>query len=192
MGQGPQGQEIDLHHAGIVHALLVPLADVTTRDGGRLHRHEIGEGGGAQQHSARVLRHALGKALQAVGKGEKTVPTRPLHQFPVARQMGQLRYGVGIQPTGQSGHLVRGQPQGLAQAPHHSARLVRGEHSGQHGMVPTPFLDDAQYETLTYVPGKVQVDVRHRRALGRQKTVQGQAVVQRINVGQADQVPDQH
>ena len=59
-------------------------------------------------------------------------------------------------------------------------------------MVPTPLLDDAQYETFTYVPGKVQVNIRHGCALGRQKTVQRQAVIQRINVRQANQIPHQH
>ena len=59
-------------------------------------------------------------------------------------------------------------------------------------MVPAPPFVDSQYQLFSDLPWKVQVYVRHGAHLVVYEAFEGQVELQRVYVGQADQIADQH
>ena len=51
----PEPEQVDLQEAGVGAAVLVPLADLAARHRGGLHRHEVDQRPGRDDHAARVL-----------------------------------------------------------------------------------------------------------------------------------------
>ena len=189
LGKSPQGQQVNLDEAGVVHAVLVPLADHASFDGRRLHRHHIGQRDGGNHHAARMLGHALGEAAQLAGEGGQFPPARLLQLVPVARQGGQFvgqTADPGFCDLGQPSDLFRRQVQRAAQIPDDPPRLVGGEHAGQGCVFPAPLLNQTQDQLLPDVARKVQIDVRRTGHVLRHEAFQGQVVGQRIHMGQAD------
>ena len=172
------------------------MADVTVVDGALLHRHDVYEGRGTDNHSAGVLGQVFGEAVQLGRQVDKVPPHRGVHpvpEFGKAQHLGLQVAGVEeVHPLGQLVHILGGKPQGLAQVPDGPLQLVGADHSGEGCMVPAPLLMDSLNQLLPDVAGEVQVDVRHRAHVVGEEPVEGEIELQRVYVGQADEIAHQH
>ena len=172
------------------------MADVTVGDGRLLHRHGVDEGRRADDHAAGVLGQVFGEAVQLGRHLDEVTPARRVHLVPELGQLEHLQLHllgvVGVGPFGQFVQVLGGQAQGFAQVPDDALHLVGADHAGQGGPVPAPFTMDSHDEFLPDVAGKVQVYVRDRAQVVGQEPVQGQVVLQGVDVGQTDQVAHQH
>ena len=79
LGQSAQGQKVDFYEAGLVDAVLVPVAEVAAVDGSLLYRHHVGEGRRADYHAAGVLGQVLGKPVQLARQINEIAPHRSVH-----------------------------------------------------------------------------------------------------------------
>ena len=110
LGQSAQGQKVDLHEAGLVDAVLVPVTDVAAIDGRLLHRHYVDEGRGADDHPSRVLGQVLGESVKLGRQVDEVTPHGKVHLSPKLGQrlhlQLQLPGAVRIYPLGQLIHLL--------------------------------------------------------------------------------------
>jgi hypothetical protein len=98
--------------------------------------------------------------------------------------------GEGVSETvGKPGQLVQlafGQAQGLAEVPDCPLHLISRDDAGEGGVLPAPFPVRPQDKFLPDAAREVEVNVRHiGHHIGREKPFQGQAVLQRVDVGKA-------
>ena len=146
LGEGAQGQEVDLHEAAVVDTVLVPVAYVASVDGRLLDGHHIYEGAGADDHSSRVLGQVLGEAVKLEGQVYEVSPHGGVHLVPElgkGHHLGHQTPGaVEVRPLGQGVHVLEGEAQGLAQVPHGSLELVGADHPREGCVVPAPPLVD--------------------------------------------------
>src|SRR5215208_5312474 len=73
-GQHPEPEQVDLQEARVRARVLVPLADLTTFHGGRLHGNELDERAAGDDHPARVLRDVAWKAGDLAGERSESAP----------------------------------------------------------------------------------------------------------------------
>ena len=96
-------------------------------------------------------------------------------------------FGVAnVHPLGQLVHVFEGKTQGLTHVANGALHLVGSDHAGKHRAVPSPLFVHPFDQFLPDVPGKVQIDVRHRPHLVVQETVKGEVELQGVDVGEAN------
>ncbi len=193
--QHPQGQEVDLDEAGVVHRVLVPLAEHPPGHGRRHHRHQFHQRARGDDHPAHVLRNVAGEAVDLAGQGHQIAPGGSVHLVVELRQAGHLLAQVtgsaALAALGQLVQLGFGQAQGLADVADGASDLVGGKRAHQGGVLRAELVVDPQDQLLPDVPREVQVDVRHRGHLLVEEAAQEELVLEGIDVGQADEVADE-
>ena len=196
LGEGSQGEEVDLDEAGVVDAVLVPVADVAAVDGAGLRGDDVDQRRGADDHAAGVLGQVFGEATKLRRQLYQVTPAGGVHLVAEVGQeqhLGPDAVGVaGVDPFGQLVDVLDREAQRLAQVPDAALHLVGADHAGQDGAVPAPPLVHPLDKLLTDVAGEVQVDVGHRAHVVADEALQGQVVLQGVDVGEADQVAHQH
>ena len=88
--------------------------------------------------------------------------------------------------------VVRVQPQRLAQVPDASLHPVGGDGAGERRALPAVPLVDPLDQLLPDVAREVEVYIEGAHAVVVDETVEGQAVLDGVDVGQADEVPNEH
>ena len=68
-----QGKHIHFHEAQAFQIILVPLDNRAVGHGGVFHRHQFGQGAGADHKAAHVLGQVAGKAQQGIDQGKELI-----------------------------------------------------------------------------------------------------------------------
>ncbi len=90
----PQREEIDLDEPGIIAGILVPLTEVASLHGGGLHRHQVDEGSGGDDHPAGMLADVSWEPGELPGQLDQIAPGRRLQTRRVLRDTRQLQAEV--------------------------------------------------------------------------------------------------
>jgi len=190
-----QGEEVHLDKAGVLARVLVPLADHPPRHAGLFQRHQLHQGPGRDHHPPHVLGDVAGKPRDLLRQGNQIPPERRFDLVPEPGQrehhLPQAPAGPAFAELGQLVQVLERQPQRLADVPHGAAQPVGGERADQRRVLPAVVLVHPLDQRLADVPGKIEVDVGHHLQRLVEKAVDRQAVLNGIDVGQADQVADE-
>src|SRR5579875_465294 len=194
-GQHAEGQHVDLHHAGVVYRVLVPLADIAPGPGRRLEGDTVHQGVRGDDHSPYVLGDVAGEVGQLVAEVDQVAPARRPHQGgELGRAQHLLPHGAGRPPPlgllGQAVQLGPGQAQGLAHVPYGGADPVAGEGGDQGGVVGAPAAVHGPEQPVADVAREVEVYVRQAHQVLIEEAAEEEVVAYRVDVGEADQVAD--
>ena len=196
--QGLQAEEVELHQARLLDPLHVVLGRGHVRARVAVERHQLGQrpvadddaggvGRGVAQQAldrpgdveqARDLRVAAGLLAQARLVGERLLDRDRLH----ALHRDQLREPVDL-AVGHLQHAADVADRGLGE------QRAEGDDLG-HPVAAVALLDVGD-DLLAAVHAEVDVEVRHRDAVGVQEPLEEQAVAQRVEVGDGQRVGDE-
>jgi hypothetical protein len=74
-GEHPEPEEVDLEEPRVCARVLVPLAELASGHRRRLHRDELDERAGRDDHPARMLRHVSRKSRNLARQPRERSPT---------------------------------------------------------------------------------------------------------------------
>src|SRR5918995_2185532 len=86
-----QREEIDLDEPGVITGILVPLTEVASLHGGGLHRHQVDEGSGGDDHPAGMLADVSWEPGELSGQLYQIAPGRRFQTRRVLRDTRQLQ-----------------------------------------------------------------------------------------------------
>ncbi len=184
--QHPEPEQVDLEKARVGAGILVPLAELTARHRGWLHRDELDERPRRDDHSARVLRDVPWQPRYLTGQELKRAPAlREQLPLGVRERADLLCDAVRVPAVGHAGEPLElrvREPERLADVADRAARAVRREARHERGVLVAVALGDADDELLADVPRKVEVDVRYRGELPVEEAPEREVVRDRVDV----------
>ena len=161
-GEHPEPEQVDLQEAGVGAGVLVPLADLAAGHRRGLHRHEVDQRPGRDDHPARVLGDVARQAGDLAGQLAKGVPARPRVRAGHAVDLvGDARRVPAVGDAREPLELGERQPERLADVADRTAAAVRGEARDERGVLAPVALGDADDQLLADVAREVEVDVGH-------------------------------
>ena len=192
-GEHPQAEQVDLQKAGVAAGVLVPLHHLAALHRGGLHRAEVDQGLGRDDHPARVLGAVAGQAPGVAGQLDQGVPARRALPAPVA--LGHLLLDVvavlpGVDRPGQALDLPGRQAERLGEVAHRRAHLEGRVGGHQRAAVAPVAVVHAGDQDVADVAREVEVDVGQRGDLVVEKAAQQQLVGDRVDVREAGEVAD--
>ena len=178
------------------------MREVAVRPARRLAGDAIDERVGGDHHPAHVLREVAREPRKVVRHLREQPPRAVLgtlvgrrefrHASLALNLLPHLRRAViGLRTLGDAVDLGLGQAERPADVAHRAADAVRGEDRDERGVVSPPVLVHALDELLPDVARKVEVDVRQRQQRVVEEAVDREAVADRVDVRQANEVADQ-
>ncbi|CEG07881.1 hypothetical protein BN961_01287 [Afipia felis] len=163
-----------------------------------IHRHEFGQRAVADHDARRVGRGVPRQTFKTLGDVEGTrhhwVLIAERLQFRLARDGSGERHGCGRILRHQLGELVDlaiGHLQHTADVAQHAARLQGAEGDDLADLIATIALLHVVDHLAAAILTEVDVEVRHRHALGIEKAFEQQAEAQRIEVGDGQRIGHQ-
>lgn len=178
-GQHAETQQVDLDESGGGDVVLVALKDAAALGGRPLHGHDLADGLPGEDHAARVHPEVPREGVELGGE--------------VAHVAGEAGVGAGRGVVDVPGHLpglrfrVAEDPGGVADR---EPRPI-GDHVGYLGGVQAAVTGVDVLDDLLAAPGlQVEVDVRRARLLQGQEPFEEQAVPERVDGGDAEDVAD--
>ncbi len=194
-GERRQAQEIHFEQADVLEALHVVLR----RDFipvGLVQRDNVGERLGRNHHAGRVRRCVSGKPFQALGHFHQILVARvAVDQALQLRRLFQRFVERDVQlrrdQLGDAIHFPVWQIHGAAHV--FDGRFRRhGSEGDDLGHIGAAVLPGDVFDHFAAAPhAEVDIDVGHGHALGIQKALEQQIVLQRIDVGNLQRVADQ-
>ena len=192
-----QAQEIDLEHPQLIDNLHRPLgndADGTfsIAFGGPVERHVLHQRAVGDEDARRVSAGVPGHALDFHRRVQQflDVGDGVVHLLEIGHLLQGLRDGHGL--AGHVGdearravHFAEGDVQRAAHVTDGGARAQRPKGDDGGDAVFAVALSSVGDQLLAPVVGVVQVDVGHRNTVGIEKSLEHQAVLERIDVGNA-------
>src|SRR5215212_1022004 len=190
----PQREEIDLDEPGIITGIFIPLTQVASLHGGGLHRYQIDEGSGGDDHPAGMLADVSWKPGELPGQLYQIAPGRRLQTRRVLRDTCQLQAEIsGLTRLAELGDAIEIGDRNAERLPdvtERGAEAVGRESADEGGVVGTEALVDAFDQALTDLARKVEIDIRNGAHLIVDEPAKHQVVCQWIDVGEPDQVAD--
>ncbi len=181
-GQRLQAEEVELHQPGLLDPLHVELGDRHARARIAVERHQLVERPVADDDAGGMGRGVAVEALRASGDVEQPVDHRLVaRRAPPAaaarRRSPCQRHRVGRVLRHQLGEpvdLAVGHLQHAADVAQHGARLQRAEGDDLRDLVGAVFLLDVADHLVAPVLAEVDVEVRHRHAVGIEEALEEQ------------------
>ena len=158
-------EQVDLEEAGVGARVLVPLADLAAGHRGGLHRDELDERAGRDDHPARVLRDV---ARQAGDLARRARRGRASAGAELRLAVGEppissaTRFGFPSVTRASRSSSANGRPERLADVADRAARAVGREAGDERGVLAAVALGDGDDQLLADVAREVEVDVGHR------------------------------
>ena len=197
-GQRLQAEEVELHEAGRLDPFHVELGHRHVGLGIAVERHELAQGAIADHDAGGVGRGMPRQAFEALGDVEGARHHRVFVaerlQLRLARDRGRQRHRRGRILRHQLGQLVDlaiGHLQHAADVAQHAARLQRAEGDDLRDLVAAVALLHVGDHLAAAVLAEVDVEVRHRHALGIEEALEQQAEPDRIEIGDGQRPGDQ-
>ena len=201
-GLHPDAEHVELEQAEVLDVLLVELAHRVAQEA-LLHRGAVEQGAVGEQHPARVHRDVPRQPVEALHQPEEHVegaplPGRRLPRHPGGAQLGQ----VAQRHPGVAGADVRERLGDGVDLPHRHAErrtdvadrvahLVGVHHRDGGAPVGAEALEDRVVDLQPARGLHVDVDVGQRDAQRGEEALHQQAVPDRVDPGDAEQVVDQ-
>ena len=201
-GLHPDAEHVELEQAEVLDVLLVELAHRVAQ-GAALHRGAVEQGAVGEQHPARVHRDVAGQPVEALHQPEEQVEAAPLPGRGLPGQAGRPQLGqVAQRHPGVAGPHVRERlGDGVDLAHRHAERgpdvadrvahLVGVHHRDRRAPLPAVALQDRVVDLQPARGLHVDVDVGQRAPQRGQEALHQQAVTDRVDPGDAEQVVDQ-
>ena len=143
-----------------------------------------------------MLGQVLGEAVELGGEIDQVAPDGGVGAVSELGQTLHLRLKLarvsGLHAPRQAVDVLEGKSQRFAQIADGALHPVGAYHAGEDSPVPSPALVHPFDELLADVPRKVQVDVGHGSHVVLQEPLQRQVELQRVDVGEADEIACQH
>ena len=202
-------EEIELDQADRLDVLHVELAHYAVGTFGRIQRAEIGELAGRDQHAARVHADVARQAFKLFRQLEQLahfffllLPAADQRlDLPRIYRLPVLRIGAPAQrdmlpglKRDQLGKLVAEVVAEIEHAPHVAHHRLRRHGAESHDLrhaVGAVLLPHVLDHAVAPVLAEVDVEVRHRHALGVEEALEQQVVAQRVEIGDAQRVGDE-
>ena len=197
-GQRLQAEEVELHQPGLLDELHVVLGDRRVRARIAIHRHQFRQRPVANDDTGGVRRGMAVEAFELLRHVEQRLDDRlAFGLFGKARLVGD-----GIGKLHRVGRILRDhlrQPVDLAvrhlhhpaDVAQHGAGLQRSEGDDLGDVIGAIFLLDVADHLFAPVLAEVDVEVRHRDAVGIEEALEQQREAQRIDVGDGRRIGDQ-
>jgi hypothetical protein len=196
-GQGLEAEEVELHEAGRLDPLHVELGDRHVRARIAVERHQLAQRPVADDDARGVGRGVAIEPLEA----ERDVEHAPHHRIAVARLLetglvgdraGQRHRGRRVlrHQLAQLVDLAVGHFEHAPDIAHHPARLQRAEGDDLGDAVLAVAALDIADHLLAAVLAEVDVEIRHRDALGIEEALEQEAVADGIEVGDGERPGD--
>ncbi len=198
-GERLEAEEVELHEARLLDPFHVELGDRHVRFRIAVERHELGQRPVADDDAGGVGRGVAVEAFELLGDVEGALD-RPAR---LSRLGLQLRLVVdGLGEADRIGRILRhqlaqlvdlavGHLQHAADVAQHAARLQRAEGDDLRDLIAAVALLHVADHLVAAVLAEVDVEVRHRHALGIEEALEQQAEAQRIEVGDGQRIGDQ-
>ena len=194
-GLHPDAEDVELEQAEVLDVVLVELAHREAGVAG-LHRRPVEQGGVGEQHAAGVHRDVAGQAVEALDELEHQVEVG-LGQ-PPGPQLGQLAErdpgvaGADVRERlGDRVDLARGHAQRGTDVAHGVPHPVGVHHRHAHAPLAAVAVEDGLVDLEPAVGLDVDVDVGQGAAQRGEEPLHQQAVPDRVDPGDAEQVGDQ-
>ncbi len=184
-------EQVDLEEAGVAAAVLVPLADLPSRHRRGLHRHEVDQRPGRDDHAARVLADVARQSCDLLRQLAKRGPART--GMPAGHPVELVADAGCVPAVGDAGEpleLGERQAERLSHVANRTAAAVGRERRDEGCVLTSVALGDAHDQLLADVAGEVEVDVGHGDHLVVDEPAEGQAGRDGIDVREAGQVTD--
>ena len=196
-GQRLEAEEVELHEARRLDQLPVELGDGEARLGIAVERHQLVERPVADHHAGGVRGGVAVEAFQLL----RDLQQARHHRLAVARllQLGlaldglRQRDGIGRIVGHQLAELVDlavGHLQHAADVAQHGARLQLAVRDDLRDAVGAVLVLHVADHLVAAVLAEVDVEVRHRHALGIEEPLEQQAEAQRIEIGDGERPGD--
>ena len=205
-GQRTQAQEVELHQTHVFQILHVELGDQATTAVLAVQRHEFGERLGGDHHTAGVLAHLPGQALELqrqvddfldilfllIGLLELGNLDQRVFQFgmPGAARFALERGGTGNH-LGDAIAETEGMTHHPAHVPNHGARRHGAVGDDLADMVAAILAGHILDDPLAPFHAEVHVEIRHGHAFRVQEALEQQVIGQRVQIGDTDGVGHQ-
>ncbi len=189
-GQRLQAEEVEFHEAGRLDPFHVELGHRHVRLRIAVHRHEFAQGAIADHDAGGVRRGVPRQAFEALrdveGARHHRIFVAERLEFRLALDRSRQRHRRGRilrHELGQLVDLAVGHLQHAADVAQHAARLQRTEGDDLRDLVAAVALLDVPDHLAAAVLAEVDVEVRHRDALGIEEALEQQAELDRIEIG---------
>ena len=189
-GQRGQAEEVELHEPGLLNMLHRVLRDQKLRARITIQRHQLLQWPIADHHAGGVCRGMSIQPLQLQRDLQQT-----LDALVLIAQLGQPRLAidrllqrhrgrgnVGDQ-LGNAVHLAERQAEHAAHVAHHRPRLQLAEGDDLRHPVGAVFIAHIVDDGVAAFRAEVDVEIRHRHALGVQEPLEQQIETDRIDIG---------
>gem|GEM_PF-3496325 len=189
-GEHAQRQAVDLHQAGDVQVVLVPLDHGAVVHGRVFHRYHRGQGMFGNHETARVLGQVAREVDQFTGQRHHAPHQRGLRiEAAFAQCLGQrLVAAPAVQAGGQFVDLVRRQAQHPRHIAHRAAATVADRHGGQCRTLAAVAVEHVLQHFLAAFVFEIDVDVRWLVALGGDEPFEQQLHLAGIDLGHPQHV----
>ena len=193
-GQHPQSQQVDLEKARVGARVLVPLHEVASLHRRGLHRAQVDQRRGRDDHPAGVLGGVARQAVCLRAELDQRAPALRV-RAPRADRLGHaapevVDVAVHVGRARDALDLAGRQPERLAEIADHALPAVGRERGHQRGALGAVAVVHARDQLLADVAREVEVDVGQRRDLLVQEAPEQQLVADRVDVREAGQVAD--
>ena len=197
-GERFQAEEVELHQPRLLHPFHVELGDRHVGFRIAVERHQFGERPVADDDAGGVGGGVAGQAFELLGDVEGALD----HRIAVAFGL-QLRLAVdGLRERDRARRILRHQLAQLVDLPvrhlqhaadvaQHAARLQRAEGDDLRHLVAAVALLHVADHLVAAVLAEVDVEVRHRHALGIEEALEQQAEADRIEIGDGQRIGHQ-
>ena len=194
-----QAEEVELHQARLLDPFHVELGDRHVGFRIAVERHQFRQRPVADDDAGGVGRGVAVQAFELLGDVEGALDHRlAVGARPAAaarpRSPARSVTGVGRVLRHQLAQLVDlavGHLQHAADVAQHAARLQRAEGDDLRDLIAAVALLHVADHLVAAVLAEVDVEVRHRHALGIEEALEQQAEAQRIEVGDGERIGDQ-
>ena len=173
-----QAEQVDLQEAGVGARVLVPLADLAPLHRRGLHRDELDERAGRDDHPARVLRDVPREAGDLAREhGEGAPAGRASLRLDVGELADLLRHALraSLGDAREPLELGEREAERLADVADRAARAVGREARDERGVLAPVALGDRDDQLLADVAREVEVDVGDRVELAVQEAAEREA-----------------
>ena len=201
LGQGRQrleAEEVELHEARLLHPFHVELGDRHVGARIAVERHEFGQRPVADDDAGGVRRGVAVEAFELQRDVEHAADTRVLLAGILEARLvlDRLRQrdrigGVLRHELAELVDLPIGHFQHAPDVAHHAARLQRAEGDDLRDAVGAVFLLDVADHLVAPLLAEIDVEVRHRDALGIEEALEQQAEADRIEIGDGQRPGDE-